>query len=58
MDDLTRPLDVTGPPQFGWLPRDRAGNEVQAAYRITLRNARTGAQTWDSGKVASSRSNL
>ncbi|MBV9448685.1 MAG: hypothetical protein JO345_22585 [Streptosporangiaceae bacterium] len=55
--DLIQPLDVTGPPQFGWLPRDRAGDEIQTAYRIVVKDARTGAQTWDSGKVSSSQSN-
>jgi hypothetical protein len=54
--DLTRPLDVSGIPQFGWLPRDRAGDEIQTAYRIVVRDARTGARTWDSGRVASSQS--
>ncbi len=56
VDGATGPLDVTGGPQFGWLPRDRAGNETQTAYQIVVRDARTGAQVWDSGKVASSRS--
>ena len=55
VDDLTRPLDVAGTPRFGWLPRDAAGDEVQTAYRIVVRNGLTGAQVWDSGKVASER---
>lgn len=55
VNDLTGPLDVTGSPQFGWQPRDSAGNEAQTAYRIVVRSAVTGAQVWDSGKVASSR---
>lgn len=56
VNDLTTPLDVAGTPQFGWLPQDRAGDEAQTAYQITVRNTLTGAQTWDSGKVASSQS--
>lgn len=54
VNDLTSPLDVTGAPQFGWLPQDRAGDETQTAYRIVVRDALTGAQVWDSGRVASS----
>ncbi|HSZ39648.1 MAG TPA: alpha-L-rhamnosidase C-terminal domain-containing protein [Trebonia sp.] len=54
INDLTQPLDVTGSPQFGWLPQDAAGDETQTAYRIVVRNGLTGAQVWDSGKVASS----
>jgi hypothetical protein len=54
--DQTRPLDVTGTPQFGWLARDAAGNEVQTAYEIVVRNGLTGAEVWDSGRVQSSRS--
>src|SRR6478672_3712642 len=30
--DRTRPLDVEGAPQFGWLPQDVDGNEIQSAY--------------------------
>jgi hypothetical protein len=55
VNDLTGPLDVTGPPQFGWLPRDTAGDETQTAYQIVVRNGLTGALVWDSGKVPSSR---
>ena len=54
--DLTRPLDVAGTPQFGWLPQDRAGDETQTAYQITVRNGLTGAMVWNSGRVASSAS--
>jgi alpha-L-rhamnosidase-like protein len=54
--DLTRPLDVTGAPQFGWLPQDRGGDEIQTAYEITVRNGLTGAPVWTSGRVASSAS--
>lgn len=56
VNDLTRPLDVTGAPQFGWLPQDRAGDETQTAYRVVVRNALTGAPVWDSGQVASGQS--
>ena len=54
VNDLTQPLDVTGAPQFGWLPRDAAGDETQTGYRIVVVNGLTGAQVWDSGKVRSS----
>ena len=53
VDDRSGPLDVTGAPQFGWWPRDGAGDETQTAYRVMVRDALTGALTWDSGKVAS-----
>lgn len=56
VNDLTTPLDVTGSPQFGWLPRDVAGDEVQTAYQIVVRNGLDGARVWDSGRVDSSRS--
>jgi hypothetical protein len=56
VNDRAQPLDVAGTPQFGWLDQDRAGNETQTAYEITVRNALTGALAWDSGKVGSSRS--
>jgi hypothetical protein len=48
------PLAVDGVPQFGWLPQDDDGNEVQSAYEIVVRHARDGAVVWDSGRVASS----
>ena len=54
IDDRTTPLDVTGSPNFGWLPQDSAGNEIQTAYDISVSNALTGAPAWDSGKVVSS----
>lgn len=54
VNDLTQPLDLTGAPQFGWLPQDSAGDETQTAYQVVVRNGRTGAEVWDSGKVASS----
>jgi Bacterial alpha-L-rhamnosidase 6 hairpin glycosidase domain/Bacterial alpha-L-rhamnosidase C-terminal domain len=57
VNDLTAPLDVTGAPQFGWLPRDRAGNEVQSAYEIDVRNGLNGTAVWNSGKIESSQSN-
>jgi Bacterial alpha-L-rhamnosidase 6 hairpin glycosidase domain/Bacterial alpha-L-rhamnosidase C-terminal domain len=48
------PLTVTGTPQFSWLPQDRAGDEAQTAYEITVRNGLTGAAVWDSGRMRSS----
>ncbi|MCW3845000.1 glycoside hydrolase family 78 protein [Micromonospora yasonensis] len=50
--DRTRPLNVEGIPQFGWLPRDVDPGETQTAYRITVTTA-GGDLIWDSGKVAS-----
>jgi hypothetical protein len=46
--DQERPLNVEGPPQFGWMP-----SADQSAYEITV--AKGAAQVWDSGKVSSSR---
>lgn len=54
VDDRTNPLGVQGMPQFGWLPQDRDGNEVQTAYQLVVTKAADGAEVWDSGKVASS----
>jgi Bacterial alpha-L-rhamnosidase 6 hairpin glycosidase domain/Bacterial alpha-L-rhamnosidase C-terminal domain len=54
--DRTTPLDVTGTPQFGWLPQDRSGDEIQTAYSITVRNGLNGATVWGSGRVNSSAS--
>ncbi|MDA0162119.1 alpha-L-rhamnosidase N-terminal domain-containing protein [Solirubrobacter ginsenosidimutans] len=45
--DQARPLNVEGPPQFGWMPASD-----QSAYQLTV--SRNGATVWDSGKVASS----
>jgi Bacterial alpha-L-rhamnosidase 6 hairpin glycosidase domain/Bacterial alpha-L-rhamnosidase C-terminal domain/Alpha-L-rhamnosidase N-terminal domain len=45
------PLAVDDTPRFGWLPRDRDGNEVQTAHQIVV--TRSGATVWDSGKVVS-----
>jgi Bacterial alpha-L-rhamnosidase 6 hairpin glycosidase domain/Bacterial alpha-L-rhamnosidase C-terminal domain len=53
---VATPLDVTGTPQFGWLPQDRAGDEAQTAYEISVWNGLTGARVWDSGRVHSSAS--
>ncbi|MEU4677671.1 family 78 glycoside hydrolase catalytic domain [Micromonospora sp. NPDC023737] len=52
VDDRPHPLNVEGPPRFGWLPRDADPGEVQTAYRITVSRP-GGAPVWDSGKVAS-----
>ena len=46
------PLAVQGAPQFGWLPQDHDGNEIQTAYELAL--TRGAEVVWDSGKVASS----
>jgi Bacterial alpha-L-rhamnosidase 6 hairpin glycosidase domain/Bacterial alpha-L-rhamnosidase C-terminal domain len=54
VDGRTVPLDVTGAPEFGWLPQDAAGDETQTAYRIVVTNGLTGANVWDSGQVDSS----
>jgi alpha-L-rhamnosidase len=51
VDDRTNPLGVQGTPQFGWLPQDPDGNEVQSAYQLVV--AADGKTVWDSGKVAS-----
>src|SRR5262245_59016570 len=52
--DRVRPLDVEGPPQFGWLAQDPDGNEIQTAYQIRVFRDGLGSAIWDSGKVASS----
>jgi hypothetical protein len=54
VDDRVNPLAVQGSPQFGWLPQDSDGNEIQTAYQIVLtRGGRVGV-VWDSGRVRSS----
>ncbi|HVV24242.1 MAG TPA: alpha-L-rhamnosidase N-terminal domain-containing protein [Pseudonocardiaceae bacterium] len=53
VDDRSDPLAVQGVPQFGWLPQDPDGNEVQTAYQIVVTRPH-GGTVWDSGKVASS----
>lgn len=53
VDDRQNPLAVQGVPQFGWLPEDPDGNEMQTAYQIVVTRPHTGI-VWDSGKVASS----
>ncbi|GAB3047551.1 hypothetical protein GCM10027053_01760 [Intrasporangium mesophilum] len=52
--DRTHPLTVEGAPQFGWLPQDGNGNEVQTAYELRVIRESDDSQVWDSGKVASS----
>jgi hypothetical protein len=61
VEDRTAPLDITGSPQFGWLPQTPAGvsGDSQTAYEIQVNygpgnGANTGNQVWDSGKVGSS----
>ncbi len=52
--DRQAPLDVAGTPQFGWLPQDADGNEIETAYEIQVNRASDGVLIYDSGKVASS----
>jgi len=52
VDARVNPIAVQGAPQFGWLPRDHDGNEIQTAYELAL--TRGAEVVWDSGKVASS----
>jgi len=47
--DRTRPLNVHGAPQFGWLLR----GGVQSAHEIRVTRARDRAVVWDSGRVES-----
>src|SRR2546429_8155972 len=54
VDDRADPLAVQGIPQFGWLPRDPDGNEIQTAYQIVVTRAGQRQPVWDSGKVVSS----
>src|SRR5688572_4592199 len=46
--DRARPLNVHGPPQFGWM----VGDGRQSAYQLQV--TRGGEPVWDSGRVASS----
>jgi len=54
--DRVAPLDVSGTPQFGWLPQAPAGasNDFQTAYEIQVNLASNGSLVWDSGQVNSS----
>ncbi len=51
--DREHHLNVEGAPAFGWLPQDKDPGEVQTAYQVVVRDGRTNAVRWDSGKVAS-----
>jgi alpha-L-rhamnosidase len=58
VDEAASPLWVTGPPTFGWIPRDADRGEVQTAYQIVVRTpapgaSHPGALLWDSGRVRS-----
>ncbi len=53
VDEQPRPLDVTGTPEFGWLPRDTGGDEIQAGYEIRVTDALSRRPLWDSGEVRS-----
>src|SRR4051812_5467678 len=50
--DSARPLDVEGPPQFGWMPSSSKGNDVQIAYEIKVTKP-DGTLVWDSNRVPS-----
>ncbi len=39
--DNARPLNVEGPPQFGWMPASTKSNDVQTAYEITVSKGAT-----------------
>lgn len=54
VDDAAHPLDVAGPPRFGWLPRDGAGNETQTGYQIRVTDPLRRQLVWDSGRISSS----
>ncbi|APU15617.1 alpha-L-rhamnosidase [Actinoalloteichus sp. GBA129-24] len=53
VDDGAAPLNVEGPPSFGWLPQDRDPNETQTAYQIRVHRAADGAEVWDSRRQPS-----
>jgi hypothetical protein len=54
--DRIAPLDVSGAPQFGWLPQAPSGvsDDFQTAYEIQVNLASDGSLVWDSGQVNSS----
>ena len=52
--DRTTPMNVEGIPQFGWLPSDPDGSEIQTAYEIQVTRTNDSVLIWDSGKVQSS----
>ena len=52
--DRVRPLNVEGPPLFGWLPQAAGGNQIQTAWQIEVARDRDGFVVWDSGRVISS----
>ena len=47
--DRTRPLNVEGAPQFGWI----VGDGIQRAYQIEVTRVRGHAVVWNSGRVES-----
>ena len=51
--DRGRPMNVEGPPLFGWQPQD-GPNEIQTAYQIVVTRKNDGVVVWDSAKVGSS----
>jgi hypothetical protein len=54
VNDAAHSLDVTGAPDFGWLPEDHGGNEVQTAYQVRVTDDLSHRLVWDSGRVNSS----
>src|SRR3954452_3969023 len=50
--DQTRPLNVEGAPQFGWMPASTKSDDVQTGYEVKVLKA-DGSTVWDSDKVAS-----
>lgn len=53
VDEAAHSLDVTGTPAFGWIPRDRASDEIQTGYQIQITDGLTHRPVWDSGRVPS-----
>src|SRR6266511_4637782 len=56
--DRPHPLNVEGAPQFGWLPQDADGNEVQTAYEIVVTRASDGARSEEHTSELQSREKL
>ena len=57
VDDAAAPIEVEGPPQFGWVVNDPDRGEVQTAYQVVVRELPVGGGSaklvWDSGEVHS-----
>jgi hypothetical protein len=52
--DRVHPLSVEGAVLFSWYPHHAAGDQAESAYEIQVHRESSGAEVWDSGKVASS----